>query len=421
MSLPTSKAQVDIASRNRVVRIGVESTFGTVAGSFEDAIFIDDALPNCTTQEIEVLDQSDYLFDDRPPVSGILSWDYARTFHVAPSSTQLDSAATYTEDFIGLIFKAAFRGQSVAAGSAVEASPSPTTTSFTVGTGHGTRFPRGQIVKVPINGVLETNQVIGQTGDALTFAWPFTAAPAAAASVINSDTYYLSQSGAQSLSIRDVHAVDTNYQWEMRGGRVSELTFKMDRESAFSADVKFDGGPWRGADAFSLPVTAATREVIQPLPMAKHQLWMTPTASPVASRPAASRYAVNAIDLKIMYGNQHIKEIGGDTEGLTGVAVGGDRAVVTLKLTCRTDRFLYRLREDRTPQLLCFDVHNGASGTSRRGVTIWIPSAMAINVPSLKDTEKMLNNEVTFRAQVNSLAASPSTDLARSPIYVARW
>lgn len=415
MSFPSSTAQVDRAARTWIWRVAEEGAYGNGTGTYEDCRFLDNDEPESSQEEAENMGQSEYLADYFNPVLGLRSWKHKARFHPAPATSQYLAAATPANDFQSLLFKAAFGGQQRGAGSTVEASPAPTTTAFTVATGHGSRFAAGQVILVQTSAGLEPTVVASIATDAITVAWALSAAPAAGNVVVNTTTNFFSQSAPTSLALRGVHATDTNYQWQLNGAIVNELTWKIDRSGLLECTVGLEGSVHNGPDALSLSTTAATDECIAPIHTRGAYLYLFEAASP--NRTALP---FHAIEIKHTLGNQLVNQIGGSTEGVTGTAKAGERMIVEASITTRSDRWPHYLQQSRPDMTMVLHMPNGLTGTSARSCTLILTGAVGVSVPQTAEEEKLRKTKFTLKGKRNALIAGGSTDLLRSPILWAR-
>lgn len=415
MSFPTSTAQVDRAARTWIWRVAEEGAYGNGTGTYEDCRFLDNDEPESSQEEVENTGQSEYLADYFNPVLGLRSWKHKARFHPAPATTQFLAAATPADDFQSVLFKAAFGGQQRGAGSTVAASPSPTTTAFTVASGHGARFAAGQVILVQTSAGLEPSVVSAVATDAITLAWALSAAPASSALVVNTVTNYFSQTAPTPLALRGVHATDTNYQWQLNGAIVNELTWKIERSGLLECSLGLQGSVHNGPDALSLSTAAVTDECVAPIHTRGAFLYLFE-----ASSPNRTALPFHSIEIKHTLGNQLVNQIGGSTEGVTGVAKAGDRMIVEATITTRSDRWPHYLQQSRPDMVMALHMPNGLTGTSARSCTLILPGAVGVSVPQSAEEEKLRKTKFVLRGKRSALTPSGSTDLARSPILFAR-
>lgn len=172
------------------VRIGVESTYaadmtGTI-GDLDD-IRTMEATPGFGQQMLEDSSVVQRYWQRRLSVLGFDRPTYELASYFVGSGQTLNAAASVTKTVQATVLESILGGYTGgSAGSAVVASPSPTTTSFTVTTGHGSRFTAGTHVWVQVGSNYEFNVVKTVSTDALTFKWAFSSAPATSAVVLNS-------------------------------------------------------------------------------------------------------------------------------------------------------------------------------------------------------------------------------------------
>lgn len=172
------------------VRIGVESTYAAdLTGSIASLLDIRtlEATPGFGQQMLEDASIVQRYWQRRLHVLGFDRPSYELNTYFVGSGQTINAAASVTKTAQATILESILGGYTGgSAGSAVVASPSPTTTSFTVTTGHGSRFTPGGHVWVEVGSSYEFNVVKTVSTDALTFKWAFSAAPSTAAVVLNS-------------------------------------------------------------------------------------------------------------------------------------------------------------------------------------------------------------------------------------------
>lgn len=170
------------------------------------------------------------FFQRRLDVLGFDRPSYELQSYYVGSGQTLNAAATPAQTAQMYVLEAILGGYaSTGAGSTVAASPSPTTTTFTVGSGHGTRFTPGGHVWVDVGGTYEFNVIKSISTDALTFKWAFSAAPTASAVVLNSLHAYLEEpSVAQdSLQLLWEAAVNRDHIFLLLGGQATAFALSM--------------------------------------------------------------------------------------------------------------------------------------------------------------------------------------------------
>lgn len=173
------------------VRIGVESTYaadmtGTI-GDLDD-IRTMEATPGFGQQMLEDSSVVQRYWQRRLSVLGFDRPTYELASYFVGTGQTLNAAASVTKTVQATVLESILGGYtSPGAGSTVAGSPSPSTTGFTVASGHGSRFQPGGHVWVDVGGTVpEWNVVKTVSTDALTFAWAFSSAPSSSAVVLNS-------------------------------------------------------------------------------------------------------------------------------------------------------------------------------------------------------------------------------------------
>lgn len=415
MSMPSTTAQLDRVTRTAIVRIADETTGGTEGSTFLDCRLCDTPTVEVTQTEIENMQQSEYLADDLPPTKGLKSCTFKGKFYPAGPTTAFVAATTPADEFQSVIFRNGIGGEQRGAGSLVVASPSPTTTAFSVTPGGGASFAIGQIVAVAVGSYVESSPISAISTDAITVKIPFSQAPATGAVVFNTSTYYYKQAVSGSISVRGIHATDTNYQWSLLFCLVSELNLKINRDGFLECEFGLKGGYWSGPDALSYATTAAANDCVAPNPFRDARCYLMTAAS-----PARTHMAFEDIQIKTDTGLDHTKGIGGSTEGLVSVVRTGKRSVVTVTLKVRTDRWQHYLWENRTDLLLLIECTK-RNGATTRGCAFLLTGGMVVGKPVEGTAEEREITTVTLRGQRSKVIASPSGDLQNSPYLFARW
>lgn len=134
-----------------------------------------------------------YRVDQPKDQRGFKNTTYDWSGHLISHGVVLNAASSaLTIDGLGQLLKTVLGGRTTAAGSLVVASPSPTTTSFSVTGGQGIRFVPGQIIWVQntTTGLYTPAKVKTVATDALTFACALPFTPVTGAIVLNSETFF---------------------------------------------------------------------------------------------------------------------------------------------------------------------------------------------------------------------------------------
>lgn len=182
----------------------------------------------------------DVLGFDRP------SFELASYF--VGSGQTINAAASITKTTQIKMFEAILGGYlSPGAGSTVAASPSPTTTSFTAASGHGSRFTAGGHVWVQIGTSYEFNVVKTVSTDALTFKWAFSSAPSTGAVVLNSLHAFPEEPSVAQTSLQVL--------WEAAYNREHIFLLKGGQATTFALNMALGEQPtWTASLAFATDV-----------------------------------------------------------------------------------------------------------------------------------------------------------------------
>lgn len=216
------------------------------------------------------------------------------------SGLTLNAAGTTTKTKQMELFESIFGGYSSGAGSLVVASPSPTTTSFSVTTGQGTRFTAGDVIWVLVGGNYEVTRVATVTTDALTLAWALSAAPATGAVVLGSLRAWLEEPFVAQTSIQLL--------WEAASNRDLIFLLLGMQAASFTLDLGFGtadatwtaslaGNRWLHDSAIATPqggsaIAAATYDGAPPTRMLKGQVLFGPAAATTRTLYKASKFSV---------------------------------------------------------------------------------------------------------------------------------
>ena len=226
-------------------------------------------------------------FQRRLDVLGFDRPSYELASYFVGSGQTINSAASVTKTTQIKVLEAILGGySSPGAGSAVVASPSPTTTSFTVTTGHGSRFTAGGHVWVQVGSNYEFNVVKTVSTDALTFKWAFSAAPSTAAVVLNSLHAFFEEPAVAQTSLQLLYESATNREhiFLLKGGQATAFALNMSlgeqptwtASLAFATDVHDnDIATPQGGSA----IAAATYDGGEPTAFVKGGLLFGPIAS----------------------------------------------------------------------------------------------------------------------------------------------
>lgn len=238
-------------------------------------------------------------------------------YYLQPAPTVLNAGATADTDAnapLRVLLRCLMGGESVAAGSDVVASPSPTEGGASVTNTQGDRFPEGQIVLLtdPTAGLVPA-RILTRANDALTW-WPnLSAAPATGADIVNSFTWYPTRTNTRSLSMAIANGQDANIQRRATGGTGTfKLMFPRDDCAKISFELAF--ASWTGPADLSLAITHAADPMADPIACRDAVLILQPIAT-----TTRDNVAIDSIEFTLNLGLKHKETLTGGVEGRRGV------------------------------------------------------------------------------------------------------
>lgn len=278
-------------------RFAIESSFGTDMTSDVAANFFDirHTAFDFLTSDVMAADPTvvQRQWQQRNQVRGPAKWSGNLQCHLVGSNEAITSAVTATKSPQSRLMEALLGGYTVDLGSTVEASPSPTTTGFTVAAGHGSRFDLGQLLFVTVSGVVHARMVTAVSTDALTI-WPaLPAAPAAAAVVYNAQNVYPTDRPTASIQILDEKAVNRN-NIHLGLAAQGDLSLTLDRGNLAMWATSLTGARYKHDDDITTPqggsaIAAASHSGTSPFYVVGSALHFGPTSvSTLALIPNAS-------------------------------------------------------------------------------------------------------------------------------------
>lgn len=413
---PRHLGAVWISEQSAIATVGTERRCFPVTDSVE---------PDLQQAELERGQLSSKAWDRGKPVKGYKSGTCAVRFYLQPTTTVLDDAATPDTDAnapLRIPLRCLMGGESVAAGSTIAAG-THSTTGFSVATGHGARFPAGQLVLVDQSGGgtedLVPCRVLSRSTDALT-VWPALAnipAGGAGERVINSHTFYPTAVNTKSMSLALAAAQGTGLQWRLLGGTGTfEITFQRGALLEMGLDLTF--ATHQGPDDLSLTVTTATDPMSEPLSTRSARLYLQPQGT--TTRVC---FHVDSFTLRANTGMQHIESLTCGTEGFSGVArvesLAEHFAEIEVTFAVDTD-FDDTYWADRTELAAMLFVSRDDT-TARRGTIIDAPRVIVVGKPRVAPAANNLSRmTVTLRAMRDDTTSGTFdvTELAEAPLRI---
>lgn len=350
-------------------------------------------------------------------VDGIKEGTVAFGHYLQPAATVLAHGASVpaaADAPLNGILKSLLGGVSVAAGSQVATATSES--AVTVTTGHGSRFPAGQIILVddPADGIVAA-RVLTRATDDITF-WPsLSGAGEIGDEIINTYTWFPTAENARSFAIALAHASQAALQWQWSGGTGDlELMFERNQLAQIKVNGKF--ATWSGPSALSYSTARVADPMGNPLAVrnAKMHLQAVDTTTRV-------NYAVDAVKVTMKGGMQHLETLTGGIEGRRGIArvEGLNEAFAELELEVPFDTQLDTWWAAKTKLTGMLVVQADTTGGGRRAIVADAARCVIKDKPAVKrGKDNQLKYGVTLRTQLDTLT-SDVVELGLAPFRLA--
>lgn len=411
---------VNVLTRPAVSYIGLEVTHGTTPSMTRMTVLANSFDVSALSQtELDVDDERANLFDYVDPAKGMKSGSSVKfAMLLRPPAAQLAHSIATSTHYFGLLAKALLGTETAAGGTAVVASPSPTTGTFSVTSTEGSLLSVGQWALIEIgtpgSGTLEPIQVASKSSDAITTTLTMSGTPGTGAAVYGMYTYSLSQTNTQGLCLQHALSGDANHQWTINGCTGGlEIETARDGLVKVSADLK--AASWLGPSAQSLTITSAAESMGAPFVVRDAVCLLQPVAT-----TTQTHYPLHEFAVKIDTGMEHVPELGG-VEGTTGVMRVGKRLAATATVKFRSDRtFDSTYWTSRTPmRLAIFIPQAGSTGLTKRWLVIEFSTCVIVGKPKATMMGERLVYEVTLHAKLDTGTSGSTADLALSPVRIA--
>lgn len=403
------------------VRAAVESSFGTdmttdVATNFFDLRVAE----HCEIMRGTVVGDDTSIVQrawqqNAIVISEIDRWTATVKCQWTGSGQSLDASTSPTKTAQTKFLEQVLGGYAADQGSGVAASPSPTTTGFTVTGGHGSRFLEGQLIGIKLGGGSTTyvRMVTAISTDALTI-WPaLPSAPSTGDDVLNGQNLYLTDAPSGSLNLLVEAATDRGNIYLGTGG---QGTFALDatRGSIITWSCELAGAKYIHDDEFATPIgggaiSAATFTGGSPIHSMNGLLHFAPTSSSTLTSIRDAGFSLNA-----NLANEEVNEFNG-IDGL-GQYQRNTRNAQTIELTIPgahetyQDAFLAA-----TNYGLLFQAHS----TSGQLLGFAAPTCQIAAPPEPVAIGSMRGAKLTLRILENSKCSDKSTELRRAPWVLA--
>lgn len=370
-----------------------------------------------TQAEIDVKNLRTAPFDALDPVKGFKGGTVKMGFYIQPPPTVLTTGATVDDDAacpFAVVARCIFGGESAFAGTTVLAA-SGAVGGFTTATGHGSRFPAGQLCLVtdpaPGTGLIPA-RVLSRASDVITFYPSASGALADDSPVINLRTFYPSNTNAKTLSVAVCAAQDPTHQARLLGCTGS-MEIKMEREGLAQIMVDLQAASWVDWGALGLSIADAADPMMAPLSCRNAVLYFQSTAT-----TTRANYPVDSFNAKLNFGNKHINTLTGGTEGkrsaarIDGLTDAFAEITLTFSLDHVPDATWWAARTKLTCMLwFQYDDANNA----RRSIVVDLAKAMVVGKPKhAKGSDGLIKTTVTLRAKRDT-STTGTTALATAP------
>lgn len=402
-------AQVNVKSKIASTFLGLESTFGSTAGSLYRAFPVAGTVELAHSQtEIENETESTRLYDRKNTVRGLKGGSVK--FDMYPRATRVAySGSNYPGDnYQQQILKAVFGGHQTNTGSLIGAAAS--TTSVPVD--NLSYFARGQWALFTTTAGLEPALVISSSATALTVTPALTSSPASASVVANMDNFYPTETNSYSLTFQHAKVDDSASQWTYKGCKVNGFDLKIERDKAIVASFELEAKDWVTGSQ-SIATTFVTESL--GAPFAAVGVTCSFQATSTTTR---THYPLESVVFKVTPGLVYLEELGG-VQGATGIMRTMDRTFAEATLKFRADSQADFNWNAQTDMQLHVMVPKVDSNSVVRWMVASIPTCQIVGTPKWSDADGRLICEVTVKSKLNSLVSGQSSDLSYAPFVLA--
>ncbi len=397
--------------------VGVESSFATlptmyrafpITGSFEPTILQD---------ELEVADESVYLYDQKDPVLGLKSGGAKFGYYLRPSSDQLSSAGVDTVPLYNCL-KALFGGLSYGAGSTTTSVSTTTTATLTSAAG----VTEGQWVLPTVSGTTEPCRIGSISSNTLTWdLQPSTTPTAASAACLGMYNFYPAANNTSSLYVQHANANESTNEKYSFSGCTGDMGLKFDRNALLRADFDLKANNWSCPSSDTIAVTVGSDTMGSPFAMKSATVILQPAAT-----LTRTQYEIApGFSAKLGMGMQHIPVLGGTAgtlgaNGNMGVMRIGQRlfaeATVRIYADVTDTATIVGYWTNRTALQFVVMVPSG-SGSTKRWCVFDMPKCIVVGRPKpVRDGGRMCV-ELTLRSKMRG--TSGATEQARTPFNLA--
>lgn len=338
--------------------------------------------------------------------------------YLTPLAVELASGATPVQDGVSYMLESMLGvGRSADQGDAVAASPSPTTTVFTVT--DGTSFAAGQLVLVETTAsseVYELNKIKAISTNALTFCWAFSFTPASTAKVLNMENFYPTQflpSVTTSLQFL-IEGEDRDSIWAALGCQ-APLALEWPLGGMPTWSGSFMGATWIHDDELGTPqggsalAAATTTNWGTPVPVTSGSVVLSAISGTARTLPTVAEVALNLGLSWTPYDSYN------GVEGKAAmVGVRGEQATCTMLVLSDSEEW-----EDAFANGTKYRIAQQAGNLGAGSVAWCMPTVELIAEPVIEDRNGIEWRRLTFGALENE-DVTGSTDLALADFVIGR-
>jgi hypothetical protein len=401
-------AENQLTNRSRT-KVALESSFGSIPATTYNIIALTDSFDASSVmpKELENLDESTYLFDNKTTVFGMVEGNLKFEANLKLPRTILSASAGRPTTGQSETLKAFFGSRTEAAGAFIVATGTTSTAVVTVGS--GSNWTAGQWLLVGSGSGNIPRKVTAVSGDTLSLYpnLPNTATSGALAG--NSTTYVPAQDNSLSLSVLHTLA-STGMQWQYQGCAVNELQFDISRNALVKMTVNAMVGSGSALISGSQAVTVVNDQSEHTSPIAVNNVicWLQPTTT-----TTATHYPFISAQLKLNNGMKYIEELGG-LEGKSGCLRTGNRDFVNMTLKIVMD-VTQQSQWNAQTDLFCSIAVPKGTGTGRQWMVFELPTCNIVGQPKWSSEGGQSVLTLELKGKIDALIPAASTDLGLSP------
>jgi len=405
--------QANFRNDDAVSNFGVESSFGVAATTSRLTVEAGSFVPRLEQAEVEVLDESPELYDDKVPLLGLKDGGCDFTAPLRMLAALL-SSSTFTPAAFHELMRAAFGGMSPASGASVggttAASPGSATAVVLVS---ASNFSEGQWILIPTANGLEPARIASIATNTLTLNPGLSATPSANAAVSHCVTFFPDPGSVLSGTFEHAIAGSASEQYRLRGCVVDKLALKIAQNEILKADVSLKAADW-DQGTLSLSTAVASDGTGGPIAKGDGALFLLQaqgTATP-------THYALEEFGVEFNLGLDHLPDLGGTKQGKSGAMRVGVRQSAVITATFAADSARISEWSGRTALQCGLHVPKG-SGSSRQWAGVHMPLARIIGNPVRgKSQNGRTRYTVKIRPQIDT---SLATTILKAPysVYVS--